>query len=690
MFCFKIKRVNKMTDAAVVVDRGPNRIEWEKQAILAEKSNLNTDATSAILDEQWAKFAFLVNADDLAANDVANRGFSSAYFKFTDTSLGGAMCINPKPQFTRYADAREPGRMAERIENTVGNFAGKVGMGRYYSEAIDDTSQIVHMRFGVPQFNSLTTFFTGFYNSSAARLAKTGRGDKFFNNIAFTIGQGVGAVFGLVLWPVLLINLAGNLARYFFNKPSSKFYYLKPTMLTYWSAVNTMVNRIGVGRGLLPNFQKDNPDQRIGDQQTNNEALLFLHQLMPDVFSETGAYDIYAVANKAQRMSNRLQQDDESNFSGTSYTNFKGYVQRTGQTKLTKPLDKPSLLKSIGLWLLAEITSPEATSENSEASIKINPKDTKQKAATPTRSFEYFKSEMDDGSAFANFRVDYTGPVQESFSNTVGESDLAGKINSITSQSRAASFSFAGGNIVGGALGTLVGGALDAAKSFATGITDSLGVSGLVGLAGAAFVDIPKNWQSSSASLPRSTYTMQLTSPYGNTVSQMNNLYIPLCMILAGALPLSTGKQSYTSPFICEIYDKGRCQTRLGMIDSVSVTRGTGNLGFNKLGHAMGIDITFTVVDMSTVMHMPISKGFDGDSDGIFDDETVYSDYMAVLASQDLHSQFYKLPKLKLALARQVRQVEALTSPSMWAMVVHDKTPVGIMDVFFKGNNTIF
>lgn len=671
-----------------VIDRGPNKVEWDGQALLSTKSVMNTDETSAILDEQWAKFAFLVNADDLEPSDVINRGFSSAYFKFTDTSLGGAMSINPKPQFTRYADVREPGRLTDRIDNTVGNFQGKTGMGRYYSEAIDDNSQIIHMRFGVPQFNSLTTFFTGFYNSSVARLAKTGRSgsDDFF----FKIGQAVGTIFGLVFWPILAVNLAGNLARYFFNRPSSKFYYLKPTMITYWSAVNTMVNRIGVGRGLLPSFIKDNKDQRIGDKEVNDDMLKMLHQLMPDVFSETGAYDIYAVANKAQRMANRLQKDDEANFTAGSYTDFKGFVKRTGQKKLVRPPGR-TFLDAVKGWLDAEMTSTsDGSSENAEASIKADPTDTTKKRVSPEKTFEYFKAEMDDGSAFANFRVDYTGAISESFSNSVGESDLASKINSVSSQARAATFSFAGGNIVGGALGSAVGGVLDAAKSFVSGAADALGVSGLVGLAGGAFVDIPKNWQSSTASLPKSTYTMQLVSPYGNTVSQINNLYIPMCMLLAAALPLSTGKQSYTSPFILELYDKGRCQTRLGMIDSLSITRGTGNLGFNKNGHAMAIDISFSIVDMSSVMHMPISQGIAGsDSESIFDDETVYSDYMAVLASQDLKSQFYKLPKLKLAAARRVRRIEAITSPSMWAMVVHDKTPVGLLDVFFRGNSTI-
>jgi hypothetical protein len=90
----------------------------------------------------------------------------------------------------------------------------------------------------------------------------------------------------------------------------------------------------------------------------------------------------------------------------------------------------------------------------------------------------------------------------------------------------------------------------------------------------------------------------------------MFNIYIPLAMIMAGALPLATGKQSYTSPFLCEVHDRGRLLTRLGIIDSLSITRGTSNLGFNNVGKAMSMEISFSVLDLSSIMSMPIRPSF--------------------------------------------------------------------------------
>ncbi|MGZ7244453.1 hypothetical protein ACXWOQ_10190, partial [Streptococcus pyogenes] len=55
---------------------------------------------------------------------------------------------------------------------------------------------------------------------------------------------------------------------------------------------------------------------------------------------------------------------------------------------------------------------------------------------------EYLDAEYQDGSAFATFRVDHTGPVQESFSNSTRPNDLGQKINSMSAQGRAINFSF--------------------------------------------------------------------------------------------------------------------------------------------------------------------------------------------------------------------------------------------------------
>jgi hypothetical protein len=300
---------------------------------------------------------------------------------------------------------------------------------------------------------------------------------------------------------------------------------------------------------------------------------------------------------------------------------------------------------------------------------------------------KHMKAIFKDGAEFATFRVDHTGSVEESFQSSTGETDIAQKFNSASAQGRAAKFSLFGGNIDGGpidavknGLGSIIEGGISGIPFIGSTIMPALKAG-----AGAAYADIPEYWQNSSASMPRMSYTMQLVAPYGNPLSQMINIYIPLCMILAGALPLSTGKQSYTSPFLCQVFDQGRCQTRLGIIDSLQITRGVSNLGFNKKKQAMAIDVSFTVKDLSTVLHMPIATGFALDPlEGIFDEDTIFTDYISVLASNNLGKNIYVAQKFNKRLMARYRQIQQMTSPSFWAGYLHDMTPIGLLDVFFK------
>jgi len=277
--------------------------------------------------------------------------------------------------------------------------------------------------------------------------------------------------------------------------------------------------------------------------------------------------------------------------------------------------------------------------------------------------------------------VDYTGPVDESFSSSTRESDISTTFNSLSAKGRSASFSFAGGNIDGGVLT----GITDLIKGVSTGLMDAVHLSGLASLAGAAFVDIPQHWENSAANLPRMSYTMQLVSPYGNAMSQMINIYIPMAMLLSAALPISTGKQSYSSPFLVELYDQGKAQTRLGIIDSLTFVRGTTNLGFNKNKNFMSVDVSFSVKDLSSIMHMPINSGFSlNPLKGVFDEDTVYTDYLHVLGSATLGQNIYPMRKLRENLANKANSFKALTSPARWFGAIHDMPYIGMIDAFYK------
>jgi hypothetical protein len=667
------------------------------QVIFSSQSNMTTpdDVMSDFDDSDWIKQSFLVPDINLTEypSDAVNRYWTSAQHKFTDTRMGGNIGVNSRPQFTRYSDIREKGRILSRSSVSINNVNGNYGMGRYYSEAIDDNSQTIYLRFGQPQFSSLMTYFSKAFDPKLSSLARAGRGVSAW----YTIGQAVGTVLAVAAFPVLSCTLiAGRLLSMFFTRKTSKFYTLKPTMHLYWSTVNMLVNMIAINKGIMPRVFDDtfvgqmtgggnSADQTIGSPvKFDGEMLKKLHEFMPDMFTDGYGIDVFAVANRAQRVANQLYSKDYGDLDRATETDFTGYVRKANQQKIEHPRGEHSLAN----WLneVGKLKQYFVKDDPTSNDIEMDPKSQPGSEGWASAFAGFFDAEFRQGSQFAVFKVDYTGAQQEAFANTTMESDLSQRYNRISSQNREARFSLADGNITGTAVEDLVKNTLNAATDVAKGVLSgvTMGLSDVVmgaikGLTGTGFIDIPKHWQDSSAQLPRGSYTIQLVSPYGNPISQLQNIYIPLAMILAGTLPLSTGSQSYTSPFICQLFDRGRCQIQLGMIESVNITRGTTNLAFNNRGQAMAIDVTFTVVDLSSIMHMPLSTGSLFEGNAALDEDNILMDYLAVLAGQDLYSQIYQIPKAKLNFAKRIRGLSKLSSPAYWASWTHEQTTTGML-----------
>lgn len=704
------------------------------------------DAADLPRDRDWVKQSFLVTTDDndepmLDARQRYNRTLSSADLKFTDASLGGNICINPPPQFTRYADVRRPGIHLQGnsidpistaaappayVDIPMSKTAVNYGMGRFYSEAIDDNSQIIHMRFGVPAYNSLTQFFTGFYDSGMATVARTGR---ISGTFAQRFLSGTGTLIGLAIAPLFIIPLAimllGTAARYLMNTPPTKFYYLKPAMPVYWTAVTNMVNQIGTNMGLIA-FVDTRQSQSVtagykGDAEFRTDGngrttqMGIIANYLPDgMVRPDGLIDVKKIACRAKILEQRYQSIIAQAMSAAAPTEPFYVAIQNAVTNLRNNLgsevpegfslenyleklittpsygSSPDAPSSNGATTTSGATATEkpsntgATETDLRAAAQKDPSvfsvDGIKKYATEVAS--YFIANLADGSEFISLRVDYTGSVSESFSNSVADSTLASKINSMSSQNRDIRMNLADGSLIPG-MSTI----MDAVKDVVGGVAEVLHIDGIAALAGSAFVDIPKHWESSVATLPRSTYTMTLISPYGNPISQMFHIWIPLSMLMCGALPLATGAQSHTSPFLCELHDRGRAMTRLGMIDSLSVERGVSNQGFNNQGHALAVNVSFSVLDLSSIMAVPAMPGFDllNPLRGIFDSDNAFSDYLMTLASMPLSDVIYRIPMLKYQVNRRIADYKSALSPANVGAALASLPGVNVLSAFMRG-----
>jgi len=556
-------------------------------------------------------------------------------------------------------------------------------MGRYYSQAIDDNAQTIYMRFGVPQFNALTKFFGGAFSGPMGTLARTGRAPSMW----YDVGKITTTIFGLYTMPAITsIMLARYAIQTFITKPTSKFYTMKPTMHNYWMTVSGLVNSIAVNKGILPRVINDSKtDQAIDSPyKIDQDFLNNLHSMFPDIINKENGFDVMAIANRAQRLANELHNSDYDNYDKGSSSNFLGMVEKQNMPLVQNPPGQPSIIKTLQRVLQLGYYTSDGHETRLEITPKIDPatgENTNKEALSKFSAF--FDAEFQDGAEFAVFKVDHSGPVSSSFSNSAIESELSNKFNSASSAAREAKFSFSGGNMLDGVVSDTIENVLGGVTDFLAGSLSTLtfGLSDSIGgfLLGSGFVDIPKHWQSASAQLPRTNYTMQLISPYGNPISQMMDIYIPLSMLLACSLPLSAGKQAYTSPYLVQLFDRGRCQIQLGMIESLSLTHGVSNLPFTNRGQCLAIDVSFSVMDLSSIMHMPVSRGsvFGGTAE--LDEDNILMDYLAVLAGQDIYSQIYAIPKAKLNLAKRIYNANRLTSPAYWASFIHSETTTGLL-----------
>jgi len=703
-----------------------------------DKVKSNRDSVT-VLDSEWLKNSFFISdktfrgntKDDYKEAMLKQRYHTSADYKFTSTSLGMNMAMNPKPQYTPYADIRSKGRLPIiRQSVNPSNMLGDYGMGAYYSEAIDDTAERIYLRFGVPRFNSLFSFASSSLDPWMATMMNKGRvAGEIETGIVTVLSAGLTVVSFLFIWTKvptifkLFMGIGGVMN--FFNG-QSRFYSFKPSMPAYWLFVDAIVNSLVNKRGLAPfvELHKDSEqmksylENRPGSPQTfTAEAIGKLHETMPDFIGEEGRINIFSVVLRAQRIFNRLQELEETN--PDQYVNFTNAIDNesatfqdayndeniTGLTKeqfmkehlasknphikagpsvasATQPSsaiepsmhvqgheDPESYISASGATGASNQTNSEAAKLLTNVNDDGSPKENYAGVYNKVKSF--FKAELTDGLGFVCLNVESTGSISESFSSQTKQIPIHATFQGFASGARDVIFSTSGGKTGVEAIDSLISGTVDVLSNAASAVTGGLANPILAALGGVN-IEVPKMWDSSDARLPTATYRMRLMSPYGNAFSQIQNIYIPLAMLLAGALPRATGNQTHTSPFLCQVFNRGRMQTSLGIISSLSVSRGVSNLSFNKSGQAMAIDVDFTIEDLSSVMFMNVLqggllsmlKGITSLSKAASLEDNAFSDYLMVLAGVDVYNQIYWIPRARLRIGEFFMRLNRIKDPA--------------------------
>lgn len=626
-------------------------------------------ARSILLDKNWARHAFLLSERALSDDaDMKRRVYTTSSRKFTDTTMGGSFALNPLPQFTDFADIAHKSL-----------YSASAGLGRWYSEVIEDNAQLVHFRMGVPKYNSLTTFLGNFYSVEASSVARTGRGP----DVWFRIGQVAGTIAAIPLMPFVL---AGGIIRMLLGRTASRYYYLKPTMFPYWTAVGSIMNGIIVNLGVIPRAMSG-PQASLFNENANtgSDDIAAMNRIFPDIYRGDGGIDVFAIANRAQRLADAYNSMVES------------AMDSVGNNPATRQSDVAALMTNAIEPGIRNLTAPWASLEEyrdvylavqgnyDEAKALAQTSEIDERSSSEPGAFRKFIDSMQSnllaearmGADFMTLRVDFTSSNNESFSNTATESGIQSTMNQMSSSARQARFNLADGNLTEG-MGAVVG----ALASTAKGVLDGFQVSGLIAVAGNAFVDIPKVYDTSSADFNRTSFTIPLRAWCANEWCRIQNLFLPMAAIMAMCLPRSVGRQAWDSPFILEMYNQGHTQIPLGLVESFSVQRGVGDVGWARGGKFLGMDITLSIIDLSSILHMPINPALSETTAALaaganaiagaditsgllrstYDEDNAYTNYLAVLGSLPLEAQINTMRAWRLRMARTRAEINQMTS----------------------------
>ena len=208
------------------------------------------------------------------------------------------------------------------------------------------------------------------------------------------------------------------------------------------------------------------------------------------------------------------------------------------------------------------------------------------------------------------FYVNADAQISESVSNSTTQSQLAEKINSISDLGREMQFLLGSNeNLLGETVTETVKTDPTKDKSTAQKAADKLLSGGsLIGTITHSFdtaisggkLIFPEIWADSQFSRDYNI-TIKLNSPDNDDFSVYMNIVVPLLHLLGFALPRGTGPSAFVSPFLVRASYKGVFNVDMGIISSMSITKGAEGC-WNHYGIPTSVEVSFTLKELYGVM----------------------------------------------------------------------------------------
>lgn len=237
------------------------------------------------------------------------------------------------------------------------------------------------------------------------------------------------------------------------------------------------------------------------------------------------------------------------------------------------------------------------------------------------------------------FFLDAETSISEDFSNDTTESMISQTANGFSSTARELQF-IMGSKDPGGLLGSLSSAVVDASSSLASSLGDlsdamvgknllSRMSSELTTIVSGGKIVFPEIWGGSSYSKSYSI-NMKFRSPDPDPVSIFINVYMPIVLLISMTAPrqINASSNSYESPFLVRATYKSIFSCDLGIIQSLSITKG-GSDRWNVMGQPYTADVSITIKDLYSDMFISKQMGLIAN--------TAQMDYLATMAGTDLN-----------------------------------------------------
>ncbi len=224
---------------------------------------------------------------------------------------------------------------------------------------------------------------------------------------------------------------------------------------------------------------------------------------------------------------------------------------------------------------------------------------------------------------------------EDTLTNTAKDSAIETAIDAVRNSVGSEIAFITGSNADVGLIGDLsefLGSGLESASEFLSGITESVAGGFATNLFNGALKSVkgqkmiyPKIYDSSNSE-SNYTFTVNLSTPYGDPYHYYCNILVPLFHLIALTAPRMVTANSVNSPYLVQAFIPGMCTCQLGIISNMSIQKNPNANRVSVNGFPLEVKVSFTVQELYNALSISPSN----DPASFLFNETL-NDYMSNL-----------------------------------------------------------